>query len=179
MYSSKTRFDKKKAWENRFGVPGAVVATSAHDLHHRRRVALNPYFSKRRILEFSNQMQTCVEEICNRLVQEYSGTSKVLKLNDVWATFSTDNIIFYTFGKSYEYHNYPDFVAPFTRAGINITRSTHFAAHFPWAFKILRSMPNVVVGWLIPTIGPALEFNDVSRILKKSRTPILLLNGTC
>lgn len=160
-YSS-AHFDKKKAWENRLGVPNSVLSTTRHDLHHRRRVALNPYFSKRRVLDFSNQMQSCVERLCDRLVHEYSGSSKVLNLNHAWAAYAMDTVTFYVFARSYDYLSCPDFFAPFITVGLEMTHTIHIMSHFPWVMKILQSIPDAVVGLLNPTIKPWLNLQSVS-----------------
>ena len=42
--------DKPSYTSHQFGVPGATFSTIEHELHRQRKTALNPFFSKRRIL---------------------------------------------------------------------------------------------------------------------------------
>lgn len=162
VYSSNTRFEKIERFKYRFGEPTSMLATVEHDLHHRRRVALNPYFSKRQIKDFSGHIQTCAERLCHRLANEYRGTSRVVTLNNVWAAFSADIVIFYTFAFSYDFIEYPDFVAPFTTSLIELTNSAHFAAHFPWLLTFLQTMPDAVLGVVNPAMRPVFQFLNVS-----------------
>ncbi|MCJ1423011.1 hypothetical protein MMC29_000892 [Sticta canariensis] len=160
VYSSNTRFEKIERFKYRFGGPTGVQATVEHDIHHRRRVALNPYFSKRQIVDFSGQIQTCAERLCQRLANEYRGTSRVVTLNNVWAAFSTDIIILYAFAFSYDFIEYPDFVAPFTTSLIEMTKFTHFAGHFPWLLTFLQSVPDAVLGVVNPAMRPVFQFQN-------------------
>lgn len=162
VYSSNSRFEKIERFKYRFGGPEGVQATVEHDLHHRRRVALNPYFSKRQIVDFSGHIQTCAERFCQRLADEYKGTSRVVTLNNVWAAFAADMVMFYTFAFSYHFIEYPDFVAPFTTSIIELNKSTHFAVHFPWFLTFLQSVPDAVVGVINPAMRPVFQFFNVS-----------------
>ena len=114
VYSSSTPYAKAKAWRDRFGIPFAVQSTVEHDVHHHRRLALNPYFSKKQINDFTPYIQERATQLCERLLREYKGTSKVVTVNDAWAAFATDVIMYYGFAWSYDFLSYPDFIAPFT-----------------------------------------------------------------
>lgn len=160
-YSSSTPFNKIPAFRDRFGLPTAVLSTVDHELHRHRRAALNPYFSKKQIREFSPHIQHCAERLCDRLLKEYKGTSKVVTLNDAWAAYTTDIIFFYSFAWTYDFLDFPDFIAPFTESTKALASSVHFAGHFPWALKALQSMPDVLLGVINPGIRPAFKFLNV------------------
>lgn len=161
MYSSKNRFDKVEQWKYRFGVPSATVDTIPHDHHHRRRAAISPFFSRQRILDYSPYIQARVDKLCTRLTKEYSGTSKVVCLNDVWATLTSDVINYYLFGLSYNFQDYPDFVAPFTTSIKHLAYSVHVMGHFPWFLSLLQSVPDALVGILNPAMRPVFKYQAV------------------
>lgn len=123
-------------------------------------------------------MQICVERLCDRLVHEYSGSSKVLNLNYAWAAYATDTVTFYVFARSYDYLSYPDFFAPFTTVVMGMSLAIHIMGHFPWVMKILQSMPDAVVGLLNPKIKPWLDLQSVSIDTKTMIRAIMLLNVT-
>ena len=174
LYSSKNRFDKKKEWNYRFGAPLATVDTIHYDHHHHRRAALNPFFSRQRILDYGPYVQSRVDKLCSRLTSEYSGTSKIICLNDAWATLTADVVNYYCFELSYEFQDYPDFVAPFTTSVKNLAYSVHPMGHFPWLLSLLQSIPDAMVGILSPTMRPVFKFQAVRYPMPSSKPPILV-----
>ena len=160
-YSSSAPFHKLKAWRNRLGIPEGIQSTVEHELHHHRRVALNPYFSKQRINNFSPYLQKCADRLCDRLVREYQGTSKVVAINDAWAAFTTDIIIYYCFGWTYDFLDCSDFVAPFTTAIQQLALTVHAGTHFPWLIKALMCIPPSIVTEMSRNTKPIFQFKDV------------------
>ena len=164
-YSSTLPADKLEAFRDRFGLPGAVQSTVAHATHHRRRMALNPYFSKKQINDFSPHIRQCAEKLSDRLLREYKGTSKIVSLNDAWAAYVTDVVIFYSFARSYDFLDYPDFIAPFTNSLKELANSIHVARHFPWFLKLLQSLPESALGFINPAMIPVFQFQNVNFFL--------------
>lgn len=111
---------------------------------------------------FCPHIQQCAERLCSRLLREYKGTNKVVTLNDAWAAYAADIVFFYCFAWSYEFLDYPDFVAPFTNSIKELTNSLHVARHFPWFLKLLQSLPGYAVGIINPAMIPVFEFKSVS-----------------
>ena len=163
VYSSSAQYDKLKAWRDRLGSPSALLSTVEHDVHHHRRLALNPYFSKRQINDFAPYIQERAIQFCERLLREYKGTSKVLAINDAWAALATDVIMYYGFAWSYDCLSCPDFIAPFTKSVKQIALSIHTSEHFPLFLKFLQSVPDSVVGIINPGMRPVFRFQNVSR----------------
>ena len=125
-------------------------------------MALNPYFSKRQINEFSPYIQRRAEQLCNRLLREYKNTGKIVSLNDAWAAYTTDIIFFYSFAWSYDFLDYPDFVSHFTTSMKELANSLHVAGHFPWLLSLLQSLPDSVLRIVNPAIVPVFRFQNVS-----------------
>lgn len=164
-YASSAPFDKIPRWRDRFGLPTAVQSTVHHDLHRSRRTALNPFFSKKQINAFSPYIQQCADKVCDRLLHEYRGTDKVLSMTDVYATFATDIIFYYTFAWNYDFMSFPNFIAPFTESIKELALSIHVAGHFPWFLALLQSAPDSVVSVLNPAMRPVFRFQNVSKKL--------------
>lgn len=157
-------YDKVKAWRDRSGVGYAANATVEHDLHHSRRAALNPYFSKRQINDFTPYIQERAVQLCERLLREYKGTSKVVTVNDAWAAFAADIIMYYGFAWSYDFVSYPDFKAPFTTSMRELVISLHVAGHFPLFRKFMESVPDFLVGIINPAMRPMFDMQRVTPI---------------
>ena len=164
LYSSSTPYEKVKAWRDRFGLPFSVASTVEPELHHHRRIALNPYFTKRQINGFTPYIQERAAQLCERLLREYKGSSKVVLVSEAWAAFATDVIMYYVFAWSYDFLSYPDFIAPFTKSMKELFLSTHFAGHFPLFLRFLQSAPESVVGVINPGMRPVFKLQDVSSI---------------
>lgn len=160
-YAPNTNFDKLEAWRDRYGIPLNLTSTVEHDLHHRRRTALNPYFSKQQINNINPHIRRCISKLCDRLLHEYKGTSKVLTINEAYAAFVTDVITQYCFGWSSDFLGYQDFVAPFTTSLRALLLSTHVAAHFPWFRKLMQSLPEAFVSIVNPLFIPIFQFQNV------------------
>ena len=160
-YSSSAPFQKLRAWRDRLGLREGVQSTVEHDLHHHRRMALNPYFSKQQINKFSPYLQDCATRLCDRLIREYKGTSRVVKMNDAWAAFATDIIMYYSFGWTYDCSYSPDFVAPFTTSIKQLALGVHVATHFPWLVKACMCIPQSIFVILSPAARPVFQLKDV------------------
>ncbi|KAI4281018.1 MAG: hypothetical protein L6R38_003991 [Xanthoria sp. 2 TBL-2021] len=123
---------------------------------------MNPFFSRQRILNYSSYAASRVARLCQRFESEYKGTSKVFCFNDAWASLTTDMINYYSFAISYNFQDYPDFVAPFTNSIKLLAQSLHLVGHFPWVLSLLQSLPDSVVGILNPAMLPVFQFQNVS-----------------
>lgn len=122
---------------------------------------MNPFFSRQRILNYSSYAAGRVQRLCQRLDTEYKGTSKVFSFNDAWASLTTDVINYYSFAISYDFQDYPDFVAPFTKSIKLLAQSLHLVGHFPWVLSLLQSLPDSVVAVLNPAMVPVFQFQNV------------------
>ncbi|KAL8683908.1 MAG: hypothetical protein Q9186_000119 [Xanthomendoza sp. 1 TL-2023] len=168
LYSSKSRYSKIDHLRFRFGTPTASFDTTEHAHHAKRRGAMNPFFSRQRILNYSSYAAGRVERLCKRLEAEYKGTSKVFCFNDAWASLTTDVINYYSFAMSYDFQDYPDFVAPFTKSIKLLAQSLHLVGHFPWVLSLLQSLPDSVVGILNPAMVPVFQFqNEITAQIKR------------
>ncbi|KAL8745471.1 MAG: hypothetical protein Q9190_002381 [Brigantiaea leucoxantha] len=158
LYSNNTSFDKMQKWNKRFNGGAELQATVEHDIHHRRRVALNPYFSKRQILNFSPHIQGCAEKLSNKLIREFKDTPKVVSLNDAYAAFTGDIVCYYSFAWSYNFLDYEDFVAPFAIAVREVANAIHVFGHFPWVRAFVASLPDRFLALMNPSMRPIFQF---------------------
>ena len=160
-YASNTDYERLEAWRDRFGIPDNVASTVEADLHRRRRAALNPYFSKRQIGTIAPWIQKCVDKLCDRLLNEYKGTARVVSMNEAYGALVTDVIMQYCFGWTYGFLDYPDFTALFTTAFRQVALASHVAGHFRWFRKTMQAIPEVIVGYINPLMIPILQCQNV------------------
>ena len=162
-YATSAPYDKLPEWNIRLGLPNSLQATVHHELHRGRRTVLDPYFSRKSILEITPYIQEKTDQLCNRLLREYKGTAKVVTLNDAWAALSTDIIFHYSFDWDYNFLSYPNFVAPFTESIKELLLGVHIGAHFNWFLKSLQATPDWFVGAINPPMKPVINFQNVSQ----------------
>lgn len=103
-----------------------------------------------------------VDKICYRLATEYSGTGKVLCMNDLFSSYASDVIMTYAFNRSYGFIDRPDFISSFTSSIQGLKNFVHFAQQFPWLPQMLQSLPDGVVSYLQPSMQSILYFQSVS-----------------
>lgn len=114
LYASGRTLHRLKHYEHRFNNKLSAFASADHHLHRSRRSALNPYFSKRKIAQYSAVIQTHMERVCKRLAAEYTANDAVLNLNNMWAAFAGDVVVGYCLEKPYDFVLKPDFRAEFS-----------------------------------------------------------------
>lgn len=159
---SQTRVNKQESFRYRLGIPGSTHFAVEKELHQKRRAALTSYFSRRQVLNFTPYIQKRVDQLCHRLNNEYKGTIKAIKMDDVFAAFAGDNITYYSFARSYDFLNYPDFVTPFATALEKLFDIAQICAHFPWLIPFMESLPKSVSAAIQPSIIPFFDYRSVS-----------------
>ena len=159
LYSATRPADKLQRLEHRFNNPTSSFATVKHHTHRKRRAALNPFFSKRKIASHSHAIQQRMNRLCERLKEQYLDTDQVLKLDDMWGCWTSDIIVDYCFERDYHFAEQPRFRAFFTDAMFDLLDPVHFVTQFPWAIKLVNLLPETVVKFLQPGMASVMTFN--------------------
>ncbi|KAI9035173.1 cytochrome P450 [Aspergillus affinis] len=163
IYSANRGLDKSAHVQDRFDAPTAAFSTPSHEVHKRRRGAIAPFFSKRRIYEQAPMIQANVDRICRRLAASYRGTGHPLCLNDMYASFVTDVIMTYAFNRSYHFLDQPGFTSAFTRSIQGLKDFVHYAQQFPWLPRLLNLLPVRLMAMLQPSMEAILLFQEEMR----------------
>jgi hypothetical protein len=144
LYTKAGRVDKYDWMSGRFGCDTSVFTTAPDDLHRLRRGALNPLFSRARILD----LQIIIREkigILTERIREFQKNSKVLPLNRAFMALTGDVVMQYCFSISYDHLKLPNFEKtlhePFMAASI----SGHLSLQCPWVPKILFALPESIL----------------------------------
>ncbi|KAL8871184.1 MAG: hypothetical protein Q9174_002934 [Haloplaca sp. 1 TL-2023] len=165
IYAQTPPLNKTKSLENRFGVPYAGFSTADHRLHRIRRAALNPFVSRQRIQMREPLMRSKVEQACRRLIDEYAGRKKVLKLTNLFSAIAADVSMEITFARSDDAVAMDEFLHPICAANQEVKSGVHFVTHFPW----LNHLSNPLLSF-VPSLRPVHDFrqgihDQVSEIL--------------
>ena len=166
--------DRIPGFEWSSGAPHSAFSTVTHELHRRRRAALNPFFSKRAVVQLDDMVQSKTAELCRRL-QEAIGNKEVdvIRLDTAFAALTTDIITEYSFGKSWNNMSYPDFNQEWKNL-INKTFVTLLTfKSFPSVARMMDALPDSIIKKLDPTLGGYLDLvagvtTQVRRILDEA-----------
>ncbi|KAI9675995.1 MAG: hypothetical protein M1817_000738 [Caeruleum heppii] len=158
LYSNKAHYNKNEKLRFRLGLPLSTFDTIPYHHHQRRRAALNPNFSRQRILNFTGEIQAHADRLCDRLLNEYAGRKKVVNITEAWAAYTTDVILWYIVAMPMHSLELPDFVARYTSAIRKLARSLHVSAHFPWFLRLLQSLPEPIVELLNPPMKHVFQY---------------------
>ncbi|KAK7542635.1 putative P450 monooxygenase [Phyllosticta citribraziliensis] len=159
MYSPNRPVNKPEKIAHRFGNPLSAFATPDHAKHRQRRSALNPFFSKMKVAQFSPEIQMSMQKILARLEREYVGTGRVLSLNRMWGCLSSDTIVAFAFERHYDFVESPEFHSALNQAMIDLLEPTHWLVHVPFVARIFQSLPDSLVRYLQPQMDSVIHFN--------------------
>jgi cytochrome P450 len=125
-------------------VDSSVGGSIAHDLHRRRRQALDPFFSASRV---ARTLQPLLDSKASQVedVFEHAGeTGQVLNLSDLYFAFANDIVHAYCFGSDPEMVD--DLALAHTRREniANVLQSVKVMLHFGWIRDVLGLLPKSI-----------------------------------
>lgn len=161
LYSRAVRRDKYSYFSGRFGYASDCFSTINHDLHRLRRKPLSHMFSVKKIEEFQPVIKEKVEKLCHKIAL-YLQDGQVLPLSRAWMALTTDVITEYSFAKSYDQLDSPNFQDTLHEALVAIYTTGQFALHFPIVFPILDIMPEWLVKMAQPEVLPVVGLRKVN-----------------
>ncbi|OTB01690.1 hypothetical protein M426DRAFT_75079 [Hypoxylon sp. CI-4A] len=130
-------FQKVKALGINTSIGGAV----AHDLHRRRRDALNPWFSHRQILiKLVSKLEHKIRQLEDGFVRAQQ-SGEVINLSDVYFGLASDIVNDYCFG--HDENLLGDVALAHTRReNVNgVLRAVKFNLNFSWVRELMRKLP--------------------------------------
>ncbi|BCS18374.1 cytochrome P450 [Aspergillus puulaauensis] len=140
VFTKAGRVDKYSWMSNRFGNDTSVLTTAPDSLHRIRRGALNPFFSRQRVLGLQNIIRQKLDVLLKK-VKDYQGLDAPVPIHRGYMAFSEDIIMQYCFGHDYASLYKQDW-APILHdafAGVSITGN--MALQFPLIPKFMNTLP--------------------------------------
>ncbi|KAH6721507.1 cytochrome P450 family protein [Leptodontidium sp. MPI-SDFR-AT-0119] len=168
LYNRAGKRDKSLYFAGRFGYASDSFSTTDHERHRLRRKAMSPMFSVKKIEDFQSVVLAKVEKFCRKAGRYQDG--QVLPLSRALMALTTDIITEYSFARSYDQLDVPDFKDTFHEALVAIYTVGHFALHFSWVFPVLDVMPEWVVKRMQPEILPVVGMRkDMAKQVREIR----------
>jgi len=147
LYTKAGRVDKYEWMANRFNSDQSVFATPGAELHLQRRGALNPLFSRARIVSLETVIRDKVNLLMKR-IRTYQDSGKPFSLSAGFMALAGDVIMQYCFSLNYDHLNSENFKTTFHEPFMAVSISGHLSLQFPIVPKILFAMPE---SWLAKT----------------------------
>ena len=152
----------------RLGNADSFLVTPAHDLHRLRRSPLNPFFSKKKVLEFEPIIREKLNNLCSKIAK-YEASGREFNLLRAWTAYIGDALTEYCFANSYDHLESPDFAITFHDPMHAACEAGNALLQFPWIWPVLNNLPDWLVGKLNP---PLYKLIMVQRVSLRSKAII-------
>lgn len=152
IYYIGSKYSKSPAFYHAFGTDKATFTTASNEVHRVKRAAINPLFSRKRVLELEEVVQSNVNKLESRIRSALSEDGRI-DLHHGFRAISVDVITDYAFNKSYQFLDEADFGVEF----FNMIRD--FGPGF-WFFQQFPALQPIAFGlpfWLVKIIGGPLK----------------------
>lgn len=128
-----------------------MVATVDHDLHRRRRHAVNSFFSTASIRRLEPIMKAHMARVLQCL-EESAERGEIVQLHHVFKACTSDVIATYAFGQSFGFLERADLGRPYFEGVDLFFGMTHIFGHFTWFADLLQSLPAWSVNMFVPSL---------------------------
>ncbi|MCJ1437947.1 hypothetical protein MMC27_007334 [Xylographa pallens] len=160
VYPGPRRKTNKPLWfAHRTGTPYSIVSTPDHDLHRRRRNALNSFFSVASVRRLEPIITEHLEKLLSRM--EISGKSgDVLQMHHIFKACASDVITVYAFDDSFSFMNEPDYGKSFFDSTDVFFYMTHLFALVPALVQFAQNAPSWLLKIFIPNLAQLRDRQD-------------------
>ncbi|KAL3476805.1 cytochrome P450 [Aspergillus californicus] len=141
IYFVGSRYAKDPAFYNATGVPTATFATSDPDVHRVKRAALNPFFSRKMVLNLEGIVQEKAQKLIMRMKKAFETPGGGIELHNAFRAISIDVVSDYAFNDCYNFLDDEEFGAAFTDMVRSFAPTIWIFQQFPSLQKILMSAP--------------------------------------
>ena len=164
IYSMTTHFYKDPAFYLLSGADTALFAIVHNEDHRRYRALVNPFFSRRSVLDQEAMVQAKVAQLLTRIESE----SRRGVTTELWAGFraiSVDVITEYAFGadRCWNFLDREDFGVWYNHLARTVVPMMYVFRVVPWLRRPMQAMPIWLAKLLNPIVAGMLEMVEVTR----------------
>ncbi|KIX08589.1 uncharacterized protein Z518_03245 [Rhinocladiella mackenziei CBS 650.93] len=165
IYTGPSKRRDKWAWSAAmFGNSLSHFGAISHEEHRRKRSPLNPFFSKKSVVQLEPRIKEVVEKLCARLTG-FKKTKEPVNLRHAFAAVAMDVITEYAFARSFNCLDEPDFAPSWPEAVDSVSEQSHLNKQFPWLLPLMRLIPLSVVEKVNPHMMRLIKLQIVSDIM--------------
>ena len=148
-----SKYGKSANFYNALCVPDSTFGTPPNDIHKIRRGALNPMFSRQKVLELETIVQSKAAKVCRRM-QEGIDAGRAVDLHHAFRSVSVDVISDFAFDRCYDFLDQPDLGATFFEMARGIGPAMWVFQQFPsFQAMALKTPP-----WMAPYLSKPLGY---------------------
>ena len=140
IYYNGTPYTKDADFYAGFSASTAAFGTPSNELHRIRRAAMDPFFSRRQVLELEHVVQSKAQALRAR-VEEALAAGQPADLFHAYRAVSIDVISGYAFDNSWDLLKKADFGADFFTAAGELGPTRWFFGAFPFLEPMSRKVP--------------------------------------
>ncbi|KIA76001.1 cytochrome P450 [Aspergillus ustus] len=152
VFTKAGRVDKYGWLSGRFGNDTSVLTTAPDSLHRVRRGALNPLFSRQRILGLQNVIRKKLNILIKQL-ENAKAAQAPIEIQRGFGAFSEDVIMQYSFKHDYDSLSKEGWTPILHDSFVGVTIFGNTALHFPLLPKIMNALPETWIERLNPLYG--------------------------
>ncbi|KAH6893038.1 cytochrome P450 [Thelonectria olida] len=150
IYGAKSDFYKDPRFYGALGIDRASFATVSNQDHRRRRGVLSPFFSRRKVLELEDIVQSKVDKLCRRVSADRTA-GQPSNLHAAFRAISVDVITDYAFDECWDQLDASDLGEWFS----NMVRGSAPMFFTFQAFPSLRDPIQSLPEWIARRMSPA------------------------
>lgn len=163
IYTIGSKFDKDPVFYSALGADN-TFAISSNVIHRKRRAPLNPFFSRRAILDLEDMVHRKVESLC-RVLENCMEHGVPFNLHDGYRALAIDIATEYAFDDCWNHLEAPDFGRWFSNMVKNSGRTFWIFQQFPLLRHVMVALPQWLARRASPTIADMLDTKLVIREL--------------
>ncbi|GKT41142.1 cytochrome P450 monooxygenase sdnE [Colletotrichum spaethianum] len=118
-----------------------IAGTVDHDLHRRRRGAMNKFFSRNQMFKLEPKVHALAQRLCDKLLAGAGDPDKVVPLTEAYSCFTSDVVSDYCFGEAFGFLSQEDWTPNFREAVYGQLNHMFVFKFFPWLKGILLVGP--------------------------------------
>jgi cytochrome P450 len=161
LYTRSAPRDKYSFVTQQFGNRMTTFATDSHQHHRIRRAAINPFFSKQRVVGLQDPIWAHVEKLCTRF-EQYRAAKRPVPTANAFSCLTADVIIQYSMGVEQNTLDDPDFAPLFTQAVRKFAAVSVYARFMPWIHIIINAIPQDWTAKVNPEAGAMQAFRTLN-----------------
>jgi cytochrome P450 len=163
IYSVGSKYAKSMAFYSALGAGYSTFVSGPAEVHKPRRAKLDPFFSRRNVLNLEYLVQSRVQKLCDKIFSKFS-KNQAVDLHHAFRSISVDVISDYAFGESYELLDREDLGREFFESGAGLGPSWWFFQQFPAMQTFALSLPSPMAKAMSKPLKQLLDLLEVLQI---------------
>lgn len=163
IYSVGTKYAKSPQFYDGFGIGYSTFSTGPNDVHRVRRGRLDPFFSRRKVINLEHIVRSRAEKLID-LVSSKLARKEAVDMHHAFRAISVDVITDYAFGESYHLLDTADMGREFFEMVNGIGPTMWIFQQWPALQKLALSMPSAAAKMMSKSLKHVLNLQEVWQI---------------